>query len=77
MRISTTQVSSVMLRSKKLEIRKRNLKTERAVGWKPNSHEIEPNPSKDRSMHEGDTPSFLNEFMKFTLYLIVVFIFVF
>jgi hypothetical protein len=33
MRISTTQVSSVMLRSKKLEIRK----TERAVGWKPNS----------------------------------------
>ena len=40
-------------------------------------HEIEPNPSKDRSMHEGDNPSFLNEFMKFTLYLIVVFIFVF
>jgi hypothetical protein len=31
-------------------------------------HEIEPNPSKDRSMHEGDNPSFLNEFMKFTLY---------
>jgi hypothetical protein len=28
-------------------------------------------------MHEGDNPSFLNEFMKFTLYLIVVFIFVF
>jgi hypothetical protein len=23
--------------------------------------EIEPNPSKDRSMHEGDNPSFLNE----------------
>jgi hypothetical protein len=31
-------------------------------------HEIEPNPSKDRSMHEGDNPSFLNEFMKFTFY---------
>jgi hypothetical protein len=28
-------------------------------------------------MHEGDNPSFLNEFMKFTLYLIVVFIIVF
>jgi hypothetical protein len=40
-------------------------------------HGIEPNPSKDRSMHEGDNPSFLNEFMRFTLYLIVVFIFVF
>jgi hypothetical protein len=32
MRISTTQVSSVMLRSQKLEIRKKNVKTERAVG---------------------------------------------
>ena len=32
-------------------------------------HEIEPNPSKDRAMHEGDNPSFLNEFMKFTFYL--------
>jgi hypothetical protein len=34
--ISTTQVSSVMLRSKKLEIRKKNVKTEKAVGRKPN-----------------------------------------
>ena len=40
-------------------------------------HEIEPNPSKDRAMHEGDNPSFLDEFMKFTFYLIVLFIFVF
>jgi hypothetical protein len=32
MRISTTQVSSVMLRSKKLEIREKNVKTERPVG---------------------------------------------
>jgi hypothetical protein len=46
MRISTTQVSSVMLRSKKLEIRKK-VKT----GKEPSDenqtecHEIEPNPS--------------------------------
>jgi hypothetical protein len=25
-------------------------------------HEIEPNPSKDRAMREGDNPSFLDEF---------------
>jgi hypothetical protein len=25
-------------------------------------HEIEPNPSKDRAMHEGDNPSFWDEF---------------
>jgi hypothetical protein len=29
-------------------------------------HEIEPNPSKDRAMPEGDNPSFLDEFIKFT-----------
>jgi hypothetical protein len=58
MRISTTQVSSVMVRSKKLEIRKKNVKTERAVGRKPECREIEPNPSKDRAMPEGDNPSF-------------------
>jgi hypothetical protein len=59
--ISTTHVSSVMLRSKKLEIqkkKKKNVKTERAVGWEPECHEIEPNPSKDKSMPEGDNPSF-------------------
>jgi hypothetical protein len=27
--------------------------------------EIEPNPSKDRAMHERDIPSFWNEFIKF------------
>jgi hypothetical protein len=32
MRISTIQVSSVMFGSKRLEIRKKNVKTERAVG---------------------------------------------
>jgi hypothetical protein len=59
-RISTTQVSSVMLRSKKLEIRKKG-KTERAVGWTPECHEFESNPSKDRAMPEGDNPSFCDE----------------
>jgi hypothetical protein len=29
-------------------------------------HEIEPNPSKDRAMPEGDNPSFWDEFTKFT-----------
>jgi hypothetical protein len=45
MHISTTLVSSVVLRPKKLEIRKQIL-----------CHEIEPNPSKDRVMPEGDNP---------------------
>jgi hypothetical protein len=57
--ISITQVSSVMLRSKKLEIRKkkkRKLK-EPSDENQTECHEIEPNPSKD--MPEGDNPSFL------------------
>jgi hypothetical protein len=40
-------------------------------------HEIEPNPSKDRAIHEGDNPSFLDEFMKLTFILTVLLIFVF
>jgi hypothetical protein len=56
-RISTIQVSSVMLRSKKLEIRKKNVKTERAEN-QTECHEIEPNPTKDSAMPEGDNPSF-------------------
>jgi hypothetical protein len=36
MRILTTQVSSVLLRSKKMEIRKKGENCERVVGWKPN-----------------------------------------
>jgi hypothetical protein len=40
-------------------------------------HEIDPNPSKDRAMHEGDNPSFYIEFIKFTFFLTVEFIFVF
>jgi hypothetical protein len=51
MHISTTQVSSVMLRSKKVEIRKK-LKTV--------CHEIEPNLSKDRALPEGDNALFEN-----------------
>jgi hypothetical protein len=39
-----------MLRLKLLEIRK-NVKK---PGKKPKSHEIEPNSSRDRAMHEGD-----------------------
>jgi hypothetical protein len=45
-----------MLRSKKLEIRK-NVK-EQPDENQTECHEIEPNPSKDRAMHEGDNPSF-------------------
>jgi hypothetical protein len=39
-------------------------------------HEIEPNPSKDRAMPEGDNPLFGDEFPKFTFFLTVQFIFV-
>jgi hypothetical protein len=78
MRISTIQVSSVILRSKKLEIRKK-MKTvkEPSDGNQTECHEIEPNPSKDRAMHEGDNPSFWDEFIKFTFFFLTVqFIFV-
>ena len=63
MRISTDQVSSVVLRPKKLEIRKivKNVN-------EPKNQEIEPNPSKDRAMHEGDDPSFWDELIKFWLF---------
>ena len=68
MRISTNEVSSVVLGSKKLEVRKKNVKSvkSRKNEIHVQCHEIEPNPSKDRAMHEGDNPSFLVEFMKFT-----------
>jgi hypothetical protein len=60
MRISTTQVSPVMLKSKKFEIPGEKM-------WKlkepsdenqTECHEIEPNPSKDRAMPKEDNPSF-------------------
>jgi hypothetical protein len=58
--ISTTQVSSVMLRSKKLEIRENKCENWKScrLKIKQEYHEIEPNPSKDRGMPEGDNPSF-------------------
>jgi hypothetical protein len=37
-------------------------------------HEIEPNPWKDRAMHEGDNPSFRYEFINFVFFL-TIFIF--
>jgi hypothetical protein len=40
-------------------------------------HEIEPDPSKDRAMYEGDNPSFCDEFIKFTFFLTVLFTFEF
>jgi hypothetical protein len=40
------------------------------------SHEIEPNPSKDRALHEGDDHSFLEKFIKFTFFLTALLIFV-
>jgi hypothetical protein len=33
---------------------------------RPECHEIEQNPPKDRAMHERDNPSFLGEFIRFT-----------
>jgi hypothetical protein len=54
MHISTNYVYSVMLWPNKLEIQK-NGTCERAD---KNQTGIEPNPSKDRAMHERDNPSF-------------------
>jgi hypothetical protein len=51
MRISTNQVSSVVLRPKTLEIRKKSENCKRAKN-QILCHEIEPNPSKDRAMHD-------------------------
>ena len=56
MRISTNQVSSVVLRPKKLKSEK--LQIVKEPKKQILCHEIEPNPSKDRAMHEGDDPSF-------------------
>jgi hypothetical protein len=54
MRISTTKVSSVILRPKKLEIRKTLWTLYMSRKKQILCHEIEPNLSKDRAMHEGD-----------------------
>jgi hypothetical protein len=48
-----------MLRSKKLEIRgKKSKLKEPSDENQTDCHEIEPNPSKDRAMPEGNNPSF-------------------
>jgi hypothetical protein len=70
MRISTTQFSSVMLRSKKLEIRKKMWKRkEPSDENQTECHEIEQNPSKDTAMAEGENPSFWDEFTKIYFFL--------
>jgi hypothetical protein len=43
---------------KNLEIRKKCKNCERAEKNQTESHETQPNPWKDRTMHEGDNPSF-------------------
>jgi hypothetical protein len=60
MRISTTQVSSVMLRSKNLEIRGKKCENwkSRRKKTKTEYYEIEPKSSKDRAMPDRDNPSF-------------------
>jgi virulence-associated protein VagC len=62
-----------MLMSKKLEIRKKKMKSvKEPIKSKQSALKlIEPNPSKDTAMHEGDNPSFCNESIKFTLFLTV------
>jgi hypothetical protein len=74
MRISTTQVSSVMLWSKVGNPKKKKM-------WKLKEpldenqiecNEIEPNPSKNRAMPEKDNPSFWDEFTKFIFFFLTV-----
>jgi hypothetical protein len=52
MLISTTDVSSVMLRPKKLEILEKKWKLKEPSNENQTEcHEMEPNPSKDRAVH--------------------------
>jgi hypothetical protein len=56
MHISIIYISSVMLRPKKFEIC--NVMTIKTPNrHKMECHEMEPNPSKNRAMHDGDNPS--------------------
>jgi hypothetical protein len=72
MRILTTHVSSVMLRS--LEIRRKKMwkLKELSDESKIECHEIETNPLKDRVMPEGDNPSFWDEFFENLLFSLTV-----
>ena len=55
MRISTNEVSSVVLGPKKLKVEEKKCeKCKRAKRKTILCHEIEPNPSKERAMDEGD-----------------------
>jgi hypothetical protein len=57
MHISTTQVSSVMIRSKKLEIGKKMWKMkELSDENQTECHENETNPSKDKGQKPGEDP---------------------
>jgi hypothetical protein len=48
-----------MFRPKKNGNPKTNVKTPKEpIKTKTESHKIEPNPSKDRALHDGDNPSF-------------------
>jgi hypothetical protein len=47
-----------MLGPKKLEVRIRKLENYKRANKTKQCHEIEPDPSKDRTMHEGDNPLF-------------------
>jgi hypothetical protein len=69
MRISTTQVSSVMHRNPKKMWKLKEPSDENHTECR----EIEPNPAKDRAMPEVDNPSITN----FTFVLTVQFIFEF
>jgi hypothetical protein len=77
-RISTTQVSSVMLRSKKLKIR-----GGKCENWKSRRIKTKQSATKlsqirrriELSMTEGGNPSFWDEFIKFTFFWTVQFIF--
>jgi hypothetical protein len=62
---SGTQAEKLEIRKKKCENCIRVEKIQQIL-----CHEIEPNPSKDRAIHEGDNPSFWDEFIKFTFFLI-------
>jgi hypothetical protein len=59
------QVRIGMIRPKKLEIRKNCENYRRALKNQTECHKIEPNPLKDRAMHEEDDPSFQDEFIQF------------
>jgi hypothetical protein len=56
MRILTNDVSTVMLRPKTLEIR--NIVKTVESREKEECHKMEPNPSKERAMSEGDDSLF-------------------